>query len=329
MTVLAPNQMFSDFVDEPGFIFLDETNQCPPDGMGALMALFLERRAGFLQLHPDCWLVGAMNPGRSGTATRRMGSALVSRLAQLWVEPTAVEVSAMHRAGYPCVPLASDQARRDVHHAQLDRLLAAYWSSVGGLTSEEPEGWEGEPIPTVRGWRLGIACLARVRAMQEERPVCGASWADAQKAAEELVVGACVGNEAAAGLLSFERSYRVATPLDVLTGRVSPPALSGAQAVAWLDDYVDEVIDSVRLCGSMNYWWDGTKCRAAELLPSLISAFGADLYLPANAKMLRGIESLVTGAELNGVVAGLGTRALGSAFKAAGLHSIVTEARNG
>jgi len=285
LTTLTPNAMFLKLVDEPGYLNMDEVNQCPPDGMGALMALFLERKAGFLNLHPDCWITGAMNPSKMGTATRRMGWALASRLCQLWIEPSAKELAELHRQGYPVIPLNSDQSLRDRFFRQLDGIMVTFWSEVpGSILSEEPGGWMGEPIPTSRGWRGAIGALARLRAMPDQGCIMpNMDYHRARMDAEALVVGSFVGPIMAQTFLTFERRVSKVAPLDVLSGRELPPkGLSGAEAAAWLNGLADAVLDDG------NLWWDGRRNALGDALPALIDAFGADLLVQSIGRVARG-----------------------------------------
>jgi hypothetical protein len=231
---MYPSKRLAPAFDSPRLVFFDEVNQAPQDVMGMLMPLALDRRLVDREFAPGSRVVMAMNPGGTGVATRRMGWALVSRLAQIWYAPSTAEKVQLKRAGYPSIPLGFDEARRDVYHGYLDALLIPFWEeNPQSCATEAPADWAGEPIPESRGWEQAMKLLATCRAMDAVSVTGSASTRAVRRDAEHIVLAAKVGPVWASNFLAWERAVSMVKPIDVLEGRDEVPDLRGAKAAGW------------------------------------------------------------------------------------------------
>jgi hypothetical protein len=318
-TCRAPNILFEPFTSTPGVVFLDEVNQVPPDGQGSLMGLFLDKRVGERQLHQETRVVCAMNPATSGVATKRLGFAAVSRMAQLWVQPTGPELSALHVQGYPTVPLAFDTASCLAAHRSLDAVLPAWWEAFPNVNVEEPPAdWCGSPLPTARGMRGAIATLARLRAMPNQGVIMPhARYTEARLDAEHLVVGAYIGPAAAISFLEWERRLMTISPADILSGRSPCPTLTGAEAAAWAGRLVAEVQ------GNPTRWWDGGGSALAAALPGIVGAFGADVLAPHLKRLSKWATAAVKDESMSGAAESAGRAAFTNALTRCGAADLL------
>ncbi len=124
----------------PGVLFLDEiSNTLRPDVQSILFKLLLDKRVGWLKLHPDVMVVGAGNPPEYSDVATELATPIMNRAAVYEVEPATVK---------EWISYESTKERTNPN------VIAYLMKFPEDFYKPPDSGTAVEPYPTPRSWTM-------------------------------------------------------------------------------------------------------------------------------------------------------------------------------